>query len=58
MMMMNQNSMNSMMNQNKDMMAGHGKRGIEPPSSSTDLSRKRGFPGGRLVYTLAHIIMR
>merc|ERR1719360_93867 len=44
---MNQNSMNSMMNQNKDMMMGHGKRGNEPPPSSTDLSRKRGFPGGR-----------
>merc|ERR1719215_1459316 len=52
---MNQNSMNSMMNQNKDMMnqnkdmmmGHHSKRGIEPPSSSTDLSRKRGFPGGR-----------
>merc|ERR1719468_1005358 len=29
------------------MMMGHGKRAIEPPSSSTDLSRKRGFPGGR-----------
>ena len=57
MMMMNQNSMNSMMNQNKDMMMGHGKRAIEPPSSSTDLSRKRGFPGGRLVCTLAHIII-
>lgn len=41
---MNQNSMNSMINQNKDMM-GHSKRDIEPPS--TDLSRKRGFPGGR-----------
>merc|ERR1719468_906274 len=46
MMMMNQNSMNSMMNQNKDMMMGHSKRGTEPPIS-TDLSRKRGFPGGR-----------
>merc|ERR1719354_1201156 len=34
------------MNQNKDMMMGHSKRATEPPGS-TDLSRKRGFPGGR-----------
>ena len=48
MMMMNQNSMNSMVNQNKDMM-GHNKGSMNPPSS--DLSRKRGFPSSRLVST-------